>query len=55
MVRANCLKRRGLGEQLKKRIPKGHHETFRVIKYVHYLEGDDGFMSVYICQIKLQT
>lgn len=26
-----------------------------VIKYVHYLEGDDGFMSVYICQIKLQT
>lgn len=29
---------------------KGHKETFMGDGYVYYLDGDDGFMTIYICQ-----
>lgn len=29
---------------------EGHEETFRGDQYIHYLDGDDGFIDVYIYQ-----
>ena len=43
------------GNSQKGGIPKGHQETVRGDVHVHYLEGDDGFTGVYMCQVKLQT
>ena len=31
-------------------ITKGHEQTFKGVGYIHYLDGCDGFMGVYICQ-----
>lgn len=33
------------------RNSQGHQETFKGDEYVYYLEGDNGFIRVYMCQI----
>lgn len=50
MVRETyCLEnqRERCSEQCERRNSQGHLGTFRGCKFVHYLEDDDGFMSVH--------